>query len=193
MRQLKVVAANFMRCSNSRDPRGEAITMRSRLTAMCMLAAVALGADAAAGETLTVALRPVADEKAVFATVESISVVPARGRIGGTIVQLGVREGDPVTRGQAIATIGDDKLALQMKSLDAQIDALQAQASQAQTDFTRIEGLWSAARSRASGSTRRAPRSTWRITACGRRQRNARWCSSSSTRARCWRPPEAGC
>ena len=106
-----------------------------------MLAAVAFGADAAGAETLTTALRPVADEKAVFATVESISVVPARGRIGGTIVQLNVREGDPVTRGQAIATIGDDKLALQMKSLDAQIDALQAQASQAQTDFTRIEGL----------------------------------------------------
>ena len=46
----------------------------------------------------------------MFATVESISVVPARGRIGGTIVQLNVREGDPVTRGQAIAAIGDEKL-----------------------------------------------------------------------------------
>ena len=115
--------------------------MRSRLIAMSMLAANAFAANAAGAETLTVAMRPVADEKAVFATVESISVVPARGRIGGTIVQLGVREGDPVTRGQAIAAIGDDKLALQMKSIDAQIDALQAQSSQAQIDFTRIEGL----------------------------------------------------
>lgn len=112
-----------------------------RLIALSILAAAALGANTAGAETLTVALRPVTDEKAVFATVESISVVPARGRIGGTIVQLNVREGDPVTRGQAIATVGDDKLALQMKSLDAQIDALQAQASQAQIDFTRIEGL----------------------------------------------------
>ncbi|MFZ2159792.1 MAG: efflux RND transporter periplasmic adaptor subunit [Bradyrhizobium sp.] len=112
-----------------------------RLIALSIVAAAALGANTAGAESLTVALRPVADEKAVFATVESISVVPARGRIGGTIVQLNVREGDPVTRGQAIATIGDDKLALQMKSLDAQIDALQAQASQAQIDFTRIEGL----------------------------------------------------
>ncbi len=111
------------------------------LISLGILVAAALSASAVAGETLDVALRPVADEKAVFATVESISVVPARGRIGGTIVQLNVREGDPVTRGQAIATIGDDKLALQMKSLDAQIDALQAQASQAQIDFTRIEGL----------------------------------------------------
>jgi len=96
---------------------------------------------AAAAATLAVAQQPVTDEKAVFATVESISVVPARGRIGGTIVQLGVREGDRVTAGQAIATIGDEKLVLQMKSLDAQIEALQAQANQAQLDFTRTEGL----------------------------------------------------
>lgn len=113
-----------------------------RLILLSILAAAACGSNAAGAESsLTVALRPVADEKAVFATVESISVVPARGRIGGTIVQLNVREGDPVTRGQAIAAIGDEKLALQMKSLDAQIDALQAQSSQAQIDFTRIEGL----------------------------------------------------
>ena len=77
----------------------------------------------------------------MFATVESTSVVPARGRIGGTIVQLNVREGDSVTRGQAIAVVADEKLALQMKSLDAQIQALQAQSDQAQTDFTRTEGL----------------------------------------------------
>ena len=77
---------------------------------MVALAAVALPAGIAAAETLTVAQQPVADEKAVFATVESISVVPARGRIGGTVVQLNVREGDRVTAGQAIATIGDEKL-----------------------------------------------------------------------------------
>jgi RND family efflux transporter MFP subunit len=108
---------------------------------LSLVAAATSGVASAAAETLAVAPRPVADEKAVFATVESISVVPARGRIGGTIVQLIVREGDAVTRGQTIATIGDEKLALQMKSLDAQIDALQAQSNQAQTDFTRTEGL----------------------------------------------------
>ena len=95
----------------------------------------------ASAETLTVIQRSIADEKAVFATVESISVVPARSRIGGTVAQLHVREGDAVTRGQAIAVVGDDKLVLQMKSLDAQIQALQAQADQAQIDFDRIEGL----------------------------------------------------
>jgi RND family efflux transporter MFP subunit len=105
------------------------------------LAAAMVSSPAAGAETFAVASRSVADEKAVFATVESISVVPARGRIGGTIVQLGVREGDAVTHGQLIATIGDEKLTLQMKSLDAQIEALQAQSNQAQIDFTRTEGL----------------------------------------------------
>jgi RND family efflux transporter MFP subunit len=116
------------------------IKMR-RLTAIAAWSVLVASNSFAGAENLTVAPKTVADEKAVFATVESISVVPARGRIGGTIVQLNVREGDSVTRGQAIAVIADDKLALQMKSLDAQIQALQAQADQAQIDFTRTEGL----------------------------------------------------
>jgi RND family efflux transporter MFP subunit len=95
----------------------------------------------AAAEILTVTQRSVSDEKAVFATVESISVVPARSRIGGTVAQLHVREGDAVTRGQAIAVVGDEKLVLQMKSVDAQIQALQAQADQAQIDFDRTSAL----------------------------------------------------
>jgi RND family efflux transporter MFP subunit len=106
-----------------------------------LAAIAALSVAPAYSEALTVSAREVADEKAVFATVESVSVVPARGRIGGTIAQLSVREGDSVTRGQPIATIGDEKLVLQLRSLDAQIEALQAQANQAQIDFTRTEGL----------------------------------------------------
>ena len=112
-----------------------------RLIILSVVAVAALNAVPAGAEILTVASRTVADEKAVFATVESISVVPARGRIGGIIVQLNFREGDPVTSGQVIAAIGDEKLALQMKALDAQIGALQAQSDQAQTDFDRIQGL----------------------------------------------------
>jgi len=111
---------------------------RSTAIAYAVLAA---STSFASAQQIAVVPRSVADEKAVFATVESISVVPARGRIGGLVVQLGVREGDPVTSGQAIAAIGDEKLALQMKALDAQIDALQAQANQAQIDFSRTEGL----------------------------------------------------
>jgi RND family efflux transporter MFP subunit len=116
-------------------------TPMRRLILLSLVAVATLGAAPADAEALTVASRSVADEKAVFATVESISVVPARGRIGGTVVQLNVREGDSVTSGQAIAAIGDEKLALQMKSLDAQIEALRAQSDQAQIDFDRIQGL----------------------------------------------------
>ena len=115
--------------------------IRRDLCFLATFAALALTAGAAGAETLTVEQRSITDEKAVFATVESISVVPARSRIGGTVAQLHVREGDAVTRGQAIAVVGDEKLVLQMKSLDAQMEALQAQADQAQTDFDRIEGL----------------------------------------------------
>jgi RND family efflux transporter MFP subunit len=113
-----------------------------RWTMSGAVAAWLLGAVAAhAAATLTVAETSISDEKAVFATVESISVVPARARIGGTVVALKVREGDSVTRGQEIAAIGDDKLTLQMNSLDAQIQALQAQATQAQIDYDRTSGL----------------------------------------------------
>jgi RND family efflux transporter MFP subunit len=115
--------------------------MRATIVMAALAAAIMMSAPLAYAETITVASRSVADQKAVFATVESISVVPARGRIGGTIVQLNVREGDPVTSGQAIATVGDEKLALQMKSLDAQISALKAQSDQAQIDFDRTQGL----------------------------------------------------
>lgn len=97
---------------------------------------------AGANEDFIVAPIAVADEKAVFATVESASVVPARARIGGTVVQLTVREGARVERGQVVASVGDEKIALQMKSLDAQIAGLEAQLSQAQTDLIRAESLF---------------------------------------------------
>jgi RND family efflux transporter MFP subunit len=107
-------------------------------TALTLLAQAAL-----AEQTFVVAPKTVADEKAVFATVESANVVPARARIGGTVVDLAVKEGDGVKQGQVVATIGDEKLALQMKSLDAQIAGLEAQFAQAQTDLTRGEDLFS--------------------------------------------------
>ena len=67
-----------------------------RIAAM-ILALLALSAQRAlAQETFTVEPKRVADEKAVFATVESANIVPARARIGGTVAELGVKEGDEV-------------------------------------------------------------------------------------------------
>ena len=107
-------------------------------------AIIALFAQRAlAQETFTVAPKMVADEKAVFATVESTNVVPARARIGGTVAELSVKDGDEVKQGQVVATVGDEKLALQMNSLDAQIAGLDSQVTQAETDLARAKDLFS--------------------------------------------------
>jgi multidrug efflux pump subunit AcrA (membrane-fusion protein) len=119
------------------------LTCTARLRVSSCSTARLFAHKALADETFTVAPTTVADEKAVFATVESANVVPARARIGGTVVELAVKEGDAVKQGQIVATIGDEKLALQMKSLDAQIAGLEAQFAQAQTDLTRGEDLFS--------------------------------------------------
>jgi len=97
-----------------------------------------------AEEAFTVARRDVADMKAVFATVESTSVVPARARLAGTIAEVRVNEGDRVERGQVIAAIGDEKLALRIKALDAQIESLTADLRQLRANFERAEGLLAA-------------------------------------------------
>lgn len=93
------------------------------------------------GEEYKVVRQEISDPKVVFATVESSDVVAARARIGGTIISISVREGDIVQAGQEIAIVGDDKLALQAKTLDAQISGLVAQAEKANADLKREEAL----------------------------------------------------
>jgi len=118
--------------------------MHAALTGL--LAGAALGwvlapVSMRAEEAYQVSLSQISDEKAVFATVESVTVLPARARIGGTVATRRVVEGARVKRGEVIASIGDEKLVLQLKSLDAQIAGLEAQQRQAQTDFDRISEL----------------------------------------------------
>ena len=104
--------------------------------------AVLLSQHASADDTFQVAPQTVGDEKAVFATVESANVVPARARIGGTVVQLAVRQGDRVEQDQPITTVADKKYVLQIESLDAQIAGLQAQFDKAKTDLERAQELF---------------------------------------------------
>jgi len=106
-----------------------------------LIVAVSLAATARAETTFDVHGSDIADQKAAFATVESPNLVPARTRIGGTIATLSVRQGDPVQQGQVIAVVADEKLLLQIRSLDAQIAALQSQLAQAQIDFNRADTL----------------------------------------------------
>ncbi|HZT49361.1 MAG TPA: HlyD family efflux transporter periplasmic adaptor subunit [Hyphomicrobiaceae bacterium] len=110
--------------------------------AVVLAGLLALLRPALADEVFVATASSIADEKAVFATVETANVAPARARIGGTIAQLTVRQGDRVEAGQVVATVGDAKLVLQMKALDAQIAGLQAQSAKAQEDLARAQGLF---------------------------------------------------
>lgn len=106
------------------------------------LACMAMAVVAARAETtFTVHQIGIADQKSVFATVESPYVVPARARIGGTVATLSVHQGDQVTQGQVIAVVADERLLLQINSLDAQIAGLKSQLDQANIDFSRADML----------------------------------------------------
>ncbi|OYQ34552.1 efflux transporter periplasmic adaptor subunit [Niveispirillum lacus] len=115
--------------------------MRAGLMSSLLLSTLLAGPAWAAGGEFTVVRLNLPDQKSVFATVESVNTVPARVRTGGTITGLSVREGDAVVAGQVIATIGDQKLALQQGASDAQIAAARAQLEQAKTDLQRAEEL----------------------------------------------------
>jgi len=90
----------------------------------------------------TVAVTLVEDQKAVFATVESVDVVAARARIGGTVTELLVDEGSPVEAGQVIARVVDEKLALQAKSITARMQSAASQRDLAKTALARQEQLY---------------------------------------------------
>ena len=116
------------------------------LAALLLAALLPLSATAAEPSTLTIRPRPVEDLKAVFATVESVRETLARTRIGGTIADLTVTEGDKLAVGQVIATVRDPRLPLQLAALDARIQALTAQQHQAELELGRARQL------RASGT-----------------------------------------
>ena len=97
---------------------------------------------AGAQEGFTVRIAPLSDQKAVFATVESLDMVPARARIGGTAGRLAVRAGDRVEAGQMLAVVADQKLLLQLGALDAQLAGLRSSLEQARADLARAETLF---------------------------------------------------
>lgn len=102
--------------------------------------ALSARAEPAAG-SITVNTVEIADQKAVFATVESAHLVAARSRIGGTVMTLTVQDGDTVTAGQTIAVVADPTLVQQVRAFDAEITGLKAQLAQTKIDFARAQGL----------------------------------------------------
>jgi RND family efflux transporter MFP subunit len=111
--------------------------IRNAAAALLLMAGVLQ--PAAAQQAVT--RQQVDDRKAVIATVEPVRELPARARIGGTIVALSVREGDQVAAGDRIALVVDPKLALQIQALESRIQAQNAAREQAQIDFNRMQQL----------------------------------------------------
>lgn len=101
---------------------------------------VALAATARAAD-FEVSKVAVTEWKPVFGQVETRDRVPARARIGGTIAELSVTEGDRVEAGATLATIEDVKLGFQIDALDARLEALNARLETARADLTRGEAL----------------------------------------------------
>lgn len=97
-------------------------------------------APAVAGE-LELAPTRLTETKAVVGRIEARDVIPARPRIGGTLVRLSVSEGDRIVEGQSIATVIDDKLALQLRAAEARIRALGSEQGNVQTEYERARTL----------------------------------------------------
>lgn len=104
-------------------------------------AMLGLGAAAAGAETLVLAPVQVTEWKAVFGRVEARDRLPARARLGGTLVELTVKEGDQVAAGDVLGRIVDDKLAFRLSAVDAQLESLAAQLTNAEAELKRGEDL----------------------------------------------------
>ncbi len=92
---------------------------------------------------LRVELTSVADLRTVPATLTTRDMADARARISGVLSRLLVKAGDVVRQGQLIATVKDDRIALQTGAYDAQVSAAAAQAAAAQAELFRTRDLFS--------------------------------------------------
>ena len=106
-----------------------------------LVAALAATAPSFAAEPFVLAPQDVPEWKAVYGRVEARDLVPARARIGGTVVELLVSEGDEVDAGARIAIVRDDKIDFQIAAIDAQLRALEAQLGRAQSELERGRSL----------------------------------------------------
>ena len=103
--------------------------------------ALAAPVTALNAEPLTLAPVAVTEWKAVYGRIEARDRIPARARLGGTLVALNVVEGDLVTAGQVLAQIVDEKLAFQLSAFGAQVASVQAQLVNATAELKRGEDL----------------------------------------------------
>lgn len=105
------------------------------------LAMMCVGSSANADEFI---VKPIIvdDLKAVFGSVASKTLQPARARIGGTLISISVEEGSSVLAGQTVAVIADDKLTLKLDAVDANINALSVSHANALRELERGQTLF---------------------------------------------------
>ncbi|MBL4726438.1 MAG: efflux RND transporter periplasmic adaptor subunit [Rhizobiaceae bacterium] len=105
------------------------------------LAMACAGASVSAAEFI---VKPIIidDLKAVFGSVASKNLQPARARIGGTLISISVEEGSIVIAGQTVAVVADDKLTLKLDAVDANISALAASHANALRELERGQSLF---------------------------------------------------
>ncbi|TPO11852.1 efflux RND transporter periplasmic adaptor subunit [Mesorhizobium sp. B1-1-5] len=116
-------------------------TIRSALANIVLIGAAGLVAVDARAADFIVKAAAITEMKAVYGQVESRTILPARARISGTVASIRVSEGVQVSKGDVIATVVDDKLALQLRAADAKIAALNSQLDSARTDLQRAQDL----------------------------------------------------
>lgn len=97
---------------------------------------------AAQGERLTVRQSAVPQTKPLAAEIATRDQAEALVRIPGTLVELGVREGDQVIKGQRIGRVVDTRLGFETNAYAAQTAAAAAQAEAARAELSRIEYLY---------------------------------------------------
>ena len=90
---------------------------------------------------LPIKQQTVFDLKSVFASVQSMDVTQGRARIGGTLVELLVDEGDIVEAGQKLALVRDAKQKLQIAAFASKLRSLSAQLQLAKTTLKRVATL----------------------------------------------------
>lgn len=103
--------------------------------------ATAMGLTVSHAADLKLEAVDITEMKAVYGQIQPRNSVLARARLGGTLVQLNVTEGDIVKAGDVIAEVKDDKIDFQIKAVDAQLQGLNASLRDAQVELDRADRL----------------------------------------------------
>ncbi|MGE8105474.1 efflux RND transporter periplasmic adaptor subunit [Allorhizobium sp. NPDC080224] len=104
-------------------------------------AATAMGLTVSHAADLKLEAVDITEMKAVYGQIQPRNSVLARTRLGGTLVELNVTEGDIVKAGDVIAEVKDDKIDFQIKAVDAQLQGLNASLRDSEVELDRADRL----------------------------------------------------